>query len=106
MRLRRLAGLGAAACQHQHHRLCGVARAPDGGKKGLRTPDLLAVQDDHAGGAIVDEKFKEIGAFEARLVAGRDHIGERNAAAVGGTLEVAKQAAALADEGDRVFDAA
>ena len=38
--------------------------------------------------------------FEADLVAGRDDVGHRQCRAVGGALEMAEHAAALADEGD------
>src|SRR5262249_41706573 len=52
------------------------------------------------------QEFEKIGAFEPRLIAGRDHVGERKAAPVGGTLEVAEQASALADKGNASLDAA
>ena len=106
VRLRGLARLGAAARLHQHDRLAGGAGAAAGGEEFRRPADLLAVDRDHAGGAVVGQELDEIGAFEAGLVAGRDHVAERKAEAVGGALEVAEQAAALADEGDAVLDAA
>src|ERR1700726_484266 len=46
--------------------------------------NLLAVERDHAGGAVVGEEFDEISAFETGFVAGRDHVSERKAEAVGG----------------------
>ena len=106
MRLRGLARFGAAARLDQHDRLAGGAGAAAGGEELRRPADLLAVERDHPGGAVVGEEFDEIRAFEAGLVAGRDHVGERKPEPVGGALEVAEQAAALADEGDAVLDAA
>ena len=103
VRLRGLARLGAAARLHQHDRLAGGARAAAGREEFLRPADLLAVERDHAGRGVVGEELDEIGAFEAGLVAGRDHVGERKAEPVGGALEVTEQAAALADEGDTVL---
>ena len=83
--------------------LPAARRAPAGGEERLRPADLLGVERDHARRAVIDQEFEEVGGFEAGLVAGRDHVGERNAAAVGRALEVAEQAAALADEGDAVL---
>ena len=80
--------------------------APDRGEERLRPPDLLGVDHDHAGRAVVGQEFDEVGGIQAGLVAGRDDVGQRHAAAVGGALEMAEHAAALADEGDAVVDAA
>src|SRR6516165_7496761 len=106
MRLRGLARFGAAARLHQHDWFAGRARASAGGKELLRSANLLAVERDHAGRAVVSQEFEEIGAFEPRLVAGRDHVGQREAAPIGSTLEVAEQASALADKGNASLDAA
>src|SRR6516225_2433856 len=83
-----------------------AARAAAGGEELLRSANLLAVDRDHAGRAVVSQEFEEIGAFEPGLVAGRDHVSEREAAPIGGTLEVAEQASALADKGNASLDAA
>src|SRR5262249_47536272 len=71
----------------------------------LRPPDLLAIERDDASRPVFDQEFQEVSGFEARLVSGRDHISERNVAAVGGTLEVPEQATALTDESNAVFHA-
>ena len=68
--------------------------------------NLFAIERDHAGGTVLSEELDEIGAFEAGLVAGRDHVAERKAEAIGGALEVAEQAATLPDEGNTSFDVA
>ena len=91
---------------HQHDRLAGRAGAAAGGEEFGRPADLLAVDRDHAGGAVLGQELDEIGALEAGLVAGRDHVAERQAEPIGGALEMAEQAAALADEGDAALDAA
>src|SRR5215831_1389422 len=83
-----------------------AARAAAGGEELLRSANLLAVDRDHAGRAVVSQEFEEIGAFEPRLIAGRDDVGQRKPAPIGGTLEVAEQAAALADKGNASLDAA
>jgi hypothetical protein len=106
VRLRRLARLGAAARLHHHDRFAGRASAAARGEEFRRPAHLLAIDRDHPGRAVVSQELDEVGAFEAGLVAGRDHVGERKAAPVDGALEVAEQAAALADEGNAALDPA
>jgi hypothetical protein len=106
VRLRRFARLGAAACLHQHDRLACGAGAAAGSEELRRPADVLGIERNHAGRGIVNEEFQEVGSLKAGLVAGRDHVRQRNAAAVGSALEVAQQSAALADKGNATLDPA
>src|SRR5262249_60196273 len=80
MRLRGFGRLGAGARLHQHDWFAGRARAAAGGEELLRSANLLAVDRDHAGRAVVSQEFEEIGGFEPRLIAGRDDVGQRKRA--------------------------
>src|SRR5262249_56214950 len=63
------------------------------------------VRGDRGGGGVVGGEVGKRGALKPRLIAGRNHVDERKAAPVGGTLEVAEQASALADKGNASLDA-
>ena len=77
------------------------ARALGSGQKFGRTADMLDVDHDRAGGAVVGEVLDEVDEVEAGLVAGRDRVGRRQVAALEGLAQMRHEAAALRDDRER-----
>ena len=101
MGTRRLLGARAAPGMHHDDRFAGAPRALGSSQEFGRPADMLDIDHDRAGGAVIGEILDEVHQIEAGLVAGRDRVGRRQIAAFERLAQMAHETAALRDHGQR-----